>query len=505
MDVDDPVRVARRSPPATGSACSGRARRARRRGRRASPSTASLLAGRRRLTGRCTNGTPRPAHSAAWSGWLATTTRTSHGSSPDDQRTSRSARQCGWRDARSAVGSGRSVKRTSAAHAEALGDRGERRGDLVAAEREPVELELDALEEHLRSSSSTSRCWSAWRMLPPWSATKLATAATSPAGRRTTAAARRSVAVGGAVMRTAMLADGARGRQSPTAAAAFSESTPAASGMRTRSAARGEHRRRQPARSLPIDDRAARRRVDGVESRAPASGVSPYGRERRAGRARRPWRRRRRRGRGGGRTPCPSRPAASAGRAGRRCRGRAGGRPSRGRRRCGRSRRCSPGCRRPRRRRAGRRSPSATLGDAGARALEQGDDRLRDAEAGDVPADRGPGGEDVDAEPAGDRRARARGRRARRPAGTRRRGPARRRGRPRRGTTGAAQLPVVAPDAAGEPAAREPEPGEPGIGRDRRRAIVERRDVRSGTGTPDQSGGRFSGRRRGPRRPRRCT
>ena len=33
-------------------------------------------------------------------------------------------------------------------HPEALGDRRERRGDVVAGHAEPVELELDALEEH---------------------------------------------------------------------------------------------------------------------------------------------------------------------------------------------------------------------------------------------------------------------------------------------------------------------------------------------------------------------
>ena len=84
-------------------------------------------------------------------------------------------------------------------------------------------------------------------------------------------------------------------------------------------------------------------------------------------------------------------------------RGRAGGRPSRARRRCGRWRRCSPGCRRPRRRPAGRPLAVSTGAGGARRALEQGDDRLSDAEAGHRPADRRAAGEDVDAEAAGDR------------------------------------------------------------------------------------------------------
>ena len=118
----------------------------RRRARRgAAPSCA---ASRPSVTGRWTNGTPRPVTERTCSAWLAMTTGISHGSSPDDQRTSRSATQCGWRDASSAIRVRSSLKRSRHLHAESLGDGSEGGGDLVAVEAEVVEVELDPLEEH---------------------------------------------------------------------------------------------------------------------------------------------------------------------------------------------------------------------------------------------------------------------------------------------------------------------------------------------------------------------
>ena len=57
----------------------------------------------------------------------------------------------------------------------------EGRDDLVAVEAEPVELELDPLEEHgVAAPAPGSTCCSAWTMLPSWAAMNCAVAATTP-------------------------------------------------------------------------------------------------------------------------------------------------------------------------------------------------------------------------------------------------------------------------------------------------------------------------------------
>ena len=280
---------------------------------RASSSTGVLLACRRRSTGRCTNGTPRPAHSSAWSGWLATTTRRSHGSSPDDHRTSRSARQCGWRDARIAVGSGWSVKRTSArmpkrsaigANAGAISSRCERRSRRARTRRagrtpassvvdvevlvgvEDVAVVLDdevgdggdepALVGARQQQHRRRWAWPARSSGPRCSPTE------DVAGNRRRGGGVQRVDAGGQRDAHPAVARGQRrpasGRPAPTP---------------TTTAQRG--------RWVDV--------VDVVEP--PASGVSAVRRDAAPAELGDGRRRRRRRGRGGGRTPCPSPPAAT--------------------------------------------------------------------------------------------------------------------------------------------------------------------------------------------------
>ena len=66
-------------------------------------------------------------------------------------------------------------------HAEAFGGRSEGVDDLISFEAEPVEVELDALEEHgVAVARPASTCCSACTMLPSWSARNCAVAATTP-------------------------------------------------------------------------------------------------------------------------------------------------------------------------------------------------------------------------------------------------------------------------------------------------------------------------------------
>ena len=111
--------------------------------------------------------------------------------------------------------------------------------------------------------------------------------------------------------------------------------------------------------------------------------------------------------------------------------------PTRARRRCGRSRRCSPGCRPPRRARdeSPSAASSATDGRGGrwkSATTSLGTPRLRDQLADLARRRRRP--VRAPASRLGDRMADGPRRRARRPACSRRRAPARRRDRPRRGT-----------------------------------------------------------------------
>ena len=216
------------------------------------------------------------------------------------------------------------------------------------------------------------------------------------------------------------------------AAATFSESTPAASGMRARSAHAGRRSADSPARSLPttIADRAGgdRRQVDGVVGRrqgdrgdagstdraheASTSSTRAHGSENAVPMATRSERRA-----SGSALPAssttPSQPSPAA------------------------LRTIAPTfdglstpCTTTRRSRAAER-----VGIGGCWTLEHGQHRLHDPESRRGPAHVLPGGVHRDGQRGGDRRHAVGVDERARPAGTRPPAPARRRGRPRRGTS----------------------------------------------------------------------